>query len=461
MIPQLANALSKGFTTKQIIDLIIKKFPAQKDKIKSALSAGYTADQILKYLSGGKKELAKSEIDNEDPNTQYQKTRNTDIKRREENNQSVYNAAGTAAALAATAAAAPMAQAALSRALPKSLAPIAPTIQQTATSALSNPTGTSQPQMPTNLVSPQSSQPPISSNVQQNQPTIPQPAQTVQPEVKSINAKELLTNLGSNSKIDDLLASGNDPKTVSGYFQKFHPKIVESIEKESGQPFEKVIEQYIAELPGKENLPTEEIMQPVEETKPEPIAKGQTVATPNGVGDVKSIRNGKALVEVNGKTEQVNEEDLHQSPLPEKDLAELHDDLIKGIEKHTGNQVSRNVDYAGYDENANELLYKPHGSDKSYVYDNISPEDKELLTSHLTKRKSTGENFIGAWEAGTESPIGAAMYQLIMRLQKERGGKGNEYSKKYLTIYDAYEPAKEASKKNKAEERKKKKKGNK
>ena len=35
----------------------------------------------------------------------------------------------------------------------------------------------------------------------------------------------------------------------------------------------------------------------------------------------------------------------------------------------------------------------------------ISPEDVEQLTSLLTQRKSSGQNFIGAWESGTASPI--------------------------------------------------------
>jgi len=116
------------------------------------------------------------------------------------------------------------------------------------------------------------------------------------------------------------------------------------------------------------------------------------------------------------------------------------------------------VEWAGYDPNTNELAYKPHGSDKMWSYDDIPPEDVEVLTSLLTQRKSTGENFIGAWQAGTESPIGAAMYQLIKKLQAARGGKGNEYKNKYETIYDALEPAKKAAKERHAERKKKAKK---
>lgn len=50
------------------------------------------------------------------------------------------------------------------------------------------------------------------------------------------------------------------------------------------------------------------------------------------------------------------------------------------------------------------------------------------------------------------------MYQLIKKLQSERGGKGNEYKNKFMTIYDALEPAKKALKERYAERKKKAKK---
>ncbi len=79
MIPQISSALSKGFTSKQIIDFLIKKFPDHSDKIKTALASGYTVDQVLKYLGGGRKAVTQESL----PQTEYEKTRGTDIQRRE------------------------------------------------------------------------------------------------------------------------------------------------------------------------------------------------------------------------------------------------------------------------------------------------------------------------------------------------------------------------------------------
>jgi hypothetical protein len=178
------------------------------------------------------------------------------------------------------------------------------------------------------------------------------------------------------------------------------------------------------------------------------ITKNETVATPHGVGEVKEIRNGKAIVEVDGKKHQVDEDELEASPIPEKDLAALYDDLIKGIESETGEDVSRMVQWAGYNPETNTLQFLPH-TGKLYKYGNISSEDAALLTDILSTRKTSGENFIGAWKAGSKSPIGAALSKLIRKLQTERGGKGNEYEETHEPIYSAYEPAVQAKKKKK------------
>lgn len=176
------------------------------------------------------------------------------------------------------------------------------------------------------------------------------------------------------------------------------------------------------------------------------IQNSDVVSLPDGqIGIIEEIKKDHAVVDVNGKKRPVKLEEIEQIPISQKDLADLHEELINGIEKETGQQVSRNVNWAGYEPDTNRLAYLPHDG-AFYIYDDISPEDAKELTNLLTKRKTTGENFIGAWEKGTESPIGAAMSALIQRLQRGRGGKGKEYSGKFQTVYSAYEPAVKAAK---------------
>lgn len=182
--------------------------------------------------------------------------------------------------------------------------------------------------------------------------------------------------------------------------------------------------------------------------KQTPIAKNDTVSTPHGIGEVKEIRNGKAIVEVDGKKHQIDEDELESSPLPEKELAQLHEDLIKGIEEETGEEVSRHVTYIGFDPNRKELTYMPWRGNP-YTFENVT--DKELADlKDKMNRKTSDENFIGAYQEGTESPIGAAMSEFMQRrkqAQKEKGIEKKEpiHKAKFEKLYYAYEPAEKAA----------------
>jgi hypothetical protein len=429
----LLTALRAGLSAEKILAYLSRKAPELAPKIARALASGTTSDQVVKFFAKDKNfDRLKNSMqkdysmeNNANPLVQAANVRQKNLapdmasSLQSGTKQAIQGAAGLGAGMA------------LNHALPNLLKGSIP-------EKIGKIQETSSPTPPLPNVKPEGSKPPVS-------PNIAQPVNPVQPEVKSINSEEILNTRGVKDQVDALIASKNGPEEVSAFFEKFKPKDKKAIEKESGMPFDKVIEDYFAKRPKESEI--------IPEVQPK-IEKSSIVASPQGVGEVKSIRNGKALVEVDGKTHQVNEDELIQSPLPEKDLADLYDDVISGIEKNTGQQVSRNVDWSGYDPNTNELAYKPHGSDKLYIYDDISPEDVKELTNLLTQRKSTGQNFIGAWEAGTTSPIGAAMYQLIKKLQSERGGKGNEYKNKYETIYDALEPAKKAAKEKHAKRKK-------
>lgn len=451
------QALDQGYEADDILKYLSTAIPQFSPLIKKASRTGYNAKQILGFLSAN--------FDTEDRRGMSESERHA-ANRRADAERTKYGLKMVASAVAAPIVAG-AARGALSRALPNSLknmlnpqpsggvpapsgVPQSPQTISPSSLNVTNPlqsasAPTSQMPQAQNITQPSSSQPPA----QNVQPNITQAPASVQPEVKSILSKH-----GLLKHVDEMSKNQKDPKAIAGILYAKYPQEMKAFQADAGKNMEDAIGDYLA------SKPQEKVKDVAAEViEPKPMAKNETVATPHGIGEIKSdIRNGKAIVEVNGKKHQVNADELIQSPLPEKDLSDLYDDLIQGIEKHTGKQVSRNVEWAGYDPRTNELAYKPHGSDRLYAYDEISPEDIEILTSFLTQRKSTGENFIGAWEKGSESPIGAAMYQLIQRLQKERGGKGNEYKNRYETIYDAIEPAKKASKEKHAERKKKAKK---
>lgn len=456
MIPQLASALAGGYSTKQIMQFLIRQFPQHASKIKGALKAGFTVDQVVKFLGGGRKGVNQES----EGLTEHEQVRSKDIQRRENVNQGALKGAGITALAGGTALAAPMARSALQRAAPQLFGPGAITSSSnTGLGPSSNNTGsplpTQAPQIPqANLVSPSSSQPPVSSN-------IPQQANTNQLQVNPINISDLVNKHGLTKHIESLSSNVKDPKAIAGILYNKFPREMKKFQEEAGIPMEDAISEYmqgnvkpldIAEVQKSEEprkpLSREEAFGKFREKLIAKHEKGSTVESPQGIGEIKEIRNGKAIIDIDGKKHQVDEDELIESPMPEKDLADLLDDLIGGIESETGEDVSRMVQWAGYNPENNTLTFLPH-TGKLYKYGGISKEDADLLTDILSVRKTSGSNFIGAWKKDSKSPIGAALSKLIRKLQSERGGKGNEYEETHEPIYSAYEPAIEAKKRKK------------
>lgn len=293
-------------------------------------------------------------------------------------------------------------------------------------------------------------------------PVVPPPTELAQ----QFDPMQMLEESGIKENVDNLIRLGNTPESIKAAIGfQLNPRVRNEIQKKTGRSLDEIIDEYVSQ---KQAVPREEQLvereeQPIEmegrpeKLPPEKLGIGSTVLTPNdAIGQIKDLPGQTTKLQVGEKEKVHKTDDLIQLPIPERDLADIYTELISKMEETTGQQVSRNVYFAGYDPNVNELAYVPH-TGGVYVYDDINPEDAKELTNLLTQRKTTGQNYIGAWQKGTESPIGAAMSKLILKLQKERGGKGKEYIRKFLPIYDALEPAKIAKKRKYEEEKRKKK----
>jgi hypothetical protein len=444
----ILQAIDEGYSAEDVIKYIAKVMPTLVPKVQKAVSNGYSLKEIVGFLA---KSSSNQDISGLSTSQIHARNRQVDSKLA----QKGLMAAG---ALAASPIAASAVRSAFSRALPRQI--VQGAIHQNG--GVDIPVGLSQSQQPIfpqgqeiqsinqtqkpPLQSSSASQPPV------NAPNIQQQQQQIQPEVKTINVNELLSKSGLKKHVDELSKRTKDPKQIAALLYNRFPAEMKEFQAKAGKNMEDALQDYLGENPVSDNLKaTEEKTTTEQQPK---IEKSSIVASPNGIGQIRSIRNGEALIDIGGKLHKAKEEELIQSPLPEKDLADLYNDVISGIEKESGQQVSRNVYWAGYDPNTNELAYLPHDGGL-YIYDDISPNDAKELTNLLSQRKSTGQNYIGAWTKGSSSPIGAQMYQLIQRLQKERGGKGSEYANKFMKVYDALELAKSAAKKQ-YEERKKK-----
>lgn len=468
---QIFNAISAGYSSKQIIDYIIRQFPQHKDKIQNALAAGYTTERILQFLTGGRESVT----NNFPMKTEHERTVESERQQQSRERQAALATGGAIAAPLF----APMAEAALSRAAPQILQKLQPSILGTAARSKPNAMpGQSQMQSP------------ISSNISQQPPNV-NPSNIQQ----SSNIPQSKTNItdifnkykGFTNQIDKLKATGNNPEQIAAYFKNFNPTQTDKIENESGLPIEEMISKYLKsqdllkstklvdrsveqegispqpiekikenehatselQVPGKtssEILP--ETSKSTKETKPaeaKPIAKKDIVETSQGIGEIRDIKEKHALVEIDGKLHKVPVEDIEKEP---KDIADLYDDLFNAIPDE---YKSRMMNFAGYDEENNELLFRPHGG-AAYVYKDIPSEFAEQLKNRLHRAKTTGKNMYGMWYEGDPS-YGAGMSKLIKELQAKYGGRGKEYIRKYMTLFDILGIPHEEKKRKEREER--------
>ena len=425
MSAQIMRALSNGFTSKQVLDYILKKFPNHKDKINNALSAGFTADQILKYLSSGMKGLTAEEEQNE-IQTEHAQTRSSDIQK----SQNISKGALAGGALAAGSIAAPMAAAALQRAIPSSIQSLASgLIPLPGQSPLQSEGNTAIQTLQKQPII-QSQQPPVN----QFPSNIPQTIEAVQPKGIS-NPKEYLQKNGLLEKVDELLKRGNTPEQAAAALgiqrsgnAKIDPELLQNIEEYA--KITPVNEKKSLEMekqgPTIENLPKPNELVKEQEIEKQPIAKNQIVASPQGIGEVKEIRNGKALVEVDGKLHKVDEEDLEPPKFTEDEIADAYDNLMAKIpEEHRSGFIS----WAGYDEDRNVLGFIPRGGKYEELH-NITPQEAQMVKEGKGVARTTGENREGLWIVG-EDTRGGVISQIIhdrKRKQKEHEERQGKFS---------------------------------
>lgn len=411
MIQSLFQAASAGFSSKQILDYLMRKFPHYRETIQKSLSSGFTAEQILKYLTGGRKEANRYDTFNK---TELEQTTDLENKRR----SNIYRNVGTGLSIAGTA----LGGAGLTNQLLKRAAPSVATAAEAVM-----PEVLSAPSPVKALPGPEV----LQTEAQVISPQIP-PVQAEATQPPRFDAISFIKQLGPRAENFIQSTKENAPENIARaleFYQFLTPENKKLI-KQSGVPFEEIIKEYLVQQSSKD---------------PEPIDK--VAVFPDGkLGKIQAINDGVADVKVGDKVEKRKVTDLIESPLPEKDLADLYDQLVAKIpEKARSSQIF----WAGYDENTNKLAFIPHGG-SLYTYEDIPREFAEKLKNAMFQAKTTGQSKHGMWVAGGESR-GAGLYQLIKDLQAKYGGKGKEYIEKYASVYDYFSLPREESRKKEKE----------
>jgi hypothetical protein len=443
----IQQLLENGISEDEILSSLIKKAPKLAKKASKMFFGGYTAKDVLNLFSRDKeaqKEIRKgfqpstpSQIAamhlrnsyNEGSSSQEEQARGDLI----DFSKKAAPLALAAVAPYAAKAAAPMAEAALSRVLPNSLKQVAPQILQSAQGG---------------AVAPQAAA------------AIPQAATATAPQGMQKVGDILSKYQGFANKIEDLRNSGNDANAIAAYLRKFGAGTTDKIEKESGLILEDIVQNYLNSNPTQQNaqaapnqpqvsapveqpsakldegksqgergkvLPIQTTEKPIEKPTEQPkLEKKMYVKTPKGVGEIKEIRNGQALVNVDNKVQKFSESELEGSPFSEDDIADDYDRLMERIpEAHKSSWIQ----WAGYDENTNTLGFIPRNG-KYEELTNITPEEAQKIKEGGGVARTSGETKEGLWIMG-ESTKGGVVSQIIhdrKKANKEEEGKQGKFS---------------------------------
>ena len=442
----IANALTQGFSHQNILQYLLRHFPHARKQIESALAKGFTADKIVDFLQGGRKEVNKSV-------TEHEKTRQSD-KEKQRNLEKGIVKGGLA--LGATA----LGGYALSRALPRAgsalagqllpalpNSPVGPGNQLPGPQQTINvtPQGGPTPQVPP-LTGPQS--PRGQQNVQQS-PPLPMPTPRAEQSQATIKSPPLPQALQDHALT--MLGAGNSIDKVAGALKSLQPKIVKDYEKNTGQSIDRAVQDFASSyLPPKqrgtdspispsimekglqpEEQQINEITEPGEST-PEEIKetrkkeKGSTVALPNGdIGEIINIRQGIATVNARGKEYRRKIDEIEEAP---HDLEEATRHLMKLIpekSKSTVIQESIHLDIPGEEGESTPLLLTKFWDGKIGWYKGIDNDTYSKISLGTYEPKTKGKTSIGEYKPGVIDSTGAAFHDLIrMNPEYSKENKG-------------------------------------
>ncbi len=446
--PIIQQAISMGYNAKQILGFLSSKIPGLKKGIKKAQESGYPEQMILQFLSN-QIPSKNTKAAQEQLTDQQQYLKNVGIKTKQERDEDRNQFIKTAAQVGLAGVSAYKLGTSLgllgrsgSAAQPSSIMPAL-----TGQKQLGMPSPG--PKVETQTMQQPQAAPPAGQGTSQT----PGPLTPQVPRAPNPKHPDLIKQMGLETVIEGLKGKEN-PQTIAQVLEQhfINPAQKKWLQTQTSDPLENIVGDYLS---SKEQPPNESLETGSNLVEEEPVKN--TVLTPNGdIGSIESEEKGVASVDVDGKKKKFRDQDIIKSPIPEKDMGELYEELINKIPESERSAV---INVAGYDPNHNELIFMPH-TGALYVYKDIPPEFAEKLKGAMFKAKTTGENLYGAWAEGESSRF-AGLYQLIKELQKIYGGKGKEYVRKYEKVYDFLaipkSELKEKERKKREEERKRKK----
>lgn len=432
-IPSLLSAITQGYSSSQIIQWLSSQSKKWAKQIKSSKSQGYADDQILEYLTHGK-HTSKGQRE-QMLSGMTEQERATKILNQPTDLEPLAKGIGTAATLGASAygiSKIPSAIKSISGLLQRSpAAPGGPIGPQPMANAPTAP-----PQ-----IAPVGGPAPISPGQNQNISAVPATQNQAQsppqaPSQPPVNTPQVIQEMGIGPQIETLHRAGNGPDQISAALNttlKPHQKkwLQDKIKAGEAKSLEEMIPEYLQQVPAQ----VQEQQNPINEITEE---ERKVVETPSGdIGEIKSQRNGKALVDVNGKLQQHKVDDLQS--LYEK-FKDVHVDVSK-IPEAERSAPLYGIRTANDDKNLIVEFFPKNSdvADDEYEYFRKDGKPFEESTLHalqegLTVPATSGTEWAGIWNEEDADSRGSANHHYIkMQAQDknkvESGKESNDPSK--------------------------------
>ncbi len=402
-IPAIISALSQGYTMIQVLEKIVSSGKPLGKRIKEALNQGHSPDQIGEYLTKGRSRSF---------GEQQGMLAGMTEKEKGERIANYQPPIERGAIKAVPAIASGVASYALGRAVPKILQQIAPQITQGPIAPV--------PQGPQAGPQPQPPGAPPPTPTPGPQPIQPQPP-PIAPAAPTIPASQVLQQMGVKDRVDSMLKSGNTPEAIAG--------VLTAAGKKQGTTDPELIQtitQYQKEKPPEPPKPIER-PKPIESAKPkaeEPRTEGSLALLPQGqVGEIESVKNGIAKINVDGQIRHRKLSDIEQEPeeikaFDYKKMAQDYIDSIPETERSTAMLMNYFVPKSEDKSSGEFHVIFPSDPFHIGIYKNVPNSLAEKINSASTAPKTTGETALGKHIAGVADSRGAPMIELRSNAEK-------------------------------------------
>lgn len=452
----IAQGLALGYTASQILSFLSRAFPNMAPRIQKAQKAGYAAEEIVKFI-----EKASQGAEYPENATQYEIHKINERRDSALTKGAIKLAAGSFAIPA-------IARSGVGQGIMQQIGLTpkpAPTVGQPVSA---QPSGVAQSAIQGNAAQPQlQAQTPLSPNIglqspQVPQATSPQSVPTTPQQPPTVDSKAILAQMGIEENTRNLLSKGMSPEDAGAVVDKFlkpHQKkwLDEQVKAGKAKPLVEMVKDYAAQpqQPSEQTSPvapqSPEMASSMSEAQLEQKAKpvkGDIVATPDGiVGNLKDIKQKEALVEADGKLHKVKVDELEQ---PDEDIVQSVANLLKIPEIDRSSIIS----YWAYDPEDQQLFVQFHNGE-TYKYKEVPEETISALAEAMGIPKTEGKNIFGAWSPEDKKSVGATMIQQIIANEKykkpKKGEAENPFYKQLRKGYDYWSPLRSKPKRKRQE----------